>query len=85
VTELPEDIERRIDGRLYIRHACKRDFSFRFLALSTISLRTVNERLQQLDQEREAADYLAEIRHSTVMLKAGISLGLIVAARPITP
>lgn len=81
MTELPEDIERRIDGLLYIRHACKRDFSFRFLALSTISLRTVNERLLQVDQERDAADFVAEIKHNTIMLKAGIGLGLIEGAR----
>jgi hypothetical protein len=77
VTEPPEDIERRIDGLLFIRHACKRDFSFKFLALATISLRTVNERLLQIDQEREAAAYVAEIRHNTIMLKAGIGLGLV--------
>jgi hypothetical protein len=77
VTELPEDIERRIDGLLFIRHACRRDISFKTEALSTVSLRMINERLLQLDQEREAAAFVAEIKHSTIMLKAGISLGIV--------
>ena len=85
VTELPHDIERRSDGLLLIRHACRRDIRFKTEALSTVSLRTINERMLQFEQEREAADYLAEIKHSAIMLKAGISLGIIEGARPITP
>jgi hypothetical protein len=81
IAETPEETERRIDGLLYIRHACKRDFSFKFLTRSTLSLRTINSRLLQLEQEGEAADFRAEIRHNTVMLKAGIKLGLVESAR----
>jgi hypothetical protein len=69
------------DLALYLRHACRRDFSFKTLAQSTLSLRTINSRLLQSDQEGEAAGFKAEIKHNTVMLKAGIGLGIIEGAR----
>jgi hypothetical protein len=77
-----EETDRRITGLLFIRSACKRDFSLKYEMLATLSLRTINSRLLQLDQEGEAADYRAEIRHNMVILKSGIGLGIIEGARP---
>lgn len=83
MTETPEEIiERRITGLLFIRSACKHDFSLKFEMLATLSLRTINSRMLQHDQEGEASDYLAEIKHNMVMLKSGLALGFVEGARP---
>lgn len=71
------------DLALYMRAAVKvfDQFSFKWMAQATLSLRTINSRLLQLDQEGEAAVERAEIRHNMVLLKSGIRLGIIEGAK----
>jgi hypothetical protein len=63
---------------LLIRYACRPDFSFKMQALSGTSLNTI-EKQQRLPALLDVADdqmIAREINHKTIMLKAGIGMGL---------
>lgn len=60
-----DDAER--DLALYLRVACRPDWSLKNLALSGVSLRAINNTLPEMH----------DASHTTVVLKSGLRLGLL--------
>jgi hypothetical protein len=60
---------------LFLRHACRPNWSFKLMALSSISLNAIAKRLAMTDAMAPDIEVVA-MKHQTIMIKAGARLGL---------
>lgn len=78
MSEVTEQDDRNRDLALFLHAACRRDTTFRQDALRGISPNTIWKRLVQRDVLEH--EFARDTRHQTIMLKAGIRLGILQAA-----